>query len=210
MKKIKIILILSTLVLSFQSLTFAGLFSDDYRVENVPGGTLNKKYISEKYRISILFPSNWSIVPKSTKPYSVVKIRSEDGGGLESINIVIIPLGNKKEYSINDIENQLIPDFMTPLGSGYTEICGQKALWYKLYVDNTDMASKEGKGIFDGPASQYRVIKEYSCIYQVKFIKDNNFYQVTCGALDNTKERVLKRFENNIDLFMSMVQSFSV
>lgn len=90
--KIIILVLLSALITNMLlfSCSFAGL-KEDYSVENVSGMILNRKYISNKYNISILFPSSWEIVSNLTGKYSVVKIRSEQGSGLENLNITVIP-----------------------------------------------------------------------------------------------------------------------
>ena len=57
-----------------------------------------------------------------------MKIRSEHSRGLKNVNISVIPLDSKKEYSIKDFEDAEIPEMMTLLRSGQMQISDEKAL----------------------------------------------------------------------------------
>ena len=213
MKKITVLLVTIICVVFTGMLSFAGLFSEsekDYRVEDVSGMIFNKKFISTKYNISILFPSSWDVVQNITAQYSVAKIRSAHGGGLENINISVIPLDSKKEYSIKDFEDAEIPEMMTLLGSGQSQVDSEQALWKKMYMETSGIKSnKQMKEMLSAPSFMYRESEKHAVSYQVQVVRNNHLYTITCTTLDSTKELALKRFGNYKDLFTEMVQSFS-
>lgn len=211
-KNILIILLILTLI-CICYLSYAGIFSSsekDYRVEDVSGMILNKKFISTKYNISILFPSSWDVVKNITKSkYSVAKIRSEHGSGLKNIHIGLIPLDSKKEYSIKDFEDGEIPAMMTLLESGKMKIGSEPALWKKMYVEASGIKSnKQIKEMLPLPSFMYRVIAKHAVSYQVQVVRNNHLYTITCTAIDSTKKLALKRFDNYKDIYTEMVQSF--
>lgn len=184
----------------------------DYRVEDVSGTgmILNKKIISTKYNISILFPSSWDVVRNITDQYSVVTIRSEHGSGLENLNINVIPLDNEKEYSIKDIEDAGVPEVMTLLGSGRIQIGSKQALWKKTHMETSGiMSNKQMKEMLSKPLFRYRKIERHAVLYQVQVVRNNHIYTISCTALDSTKKLALKRLDEYEDLYTEMVQSFN-
>ena len=212
MKKITLALLLVTSILIINPLSFAGLFSDsdkDYKIEDVPGMILNKKYISTKYNISIFYPSSWDVVENITGKYSVVKIRSEHGSGLENVNITVIPLDNKKEYTIDDFKDGETPEMLTLLGSGDIKVGSEQAIWKKMYMETSGIKSnKQMKEMLSAPSFMYRESEKNAVSYQVQVVRNNHLYTISCVALDSTKELALKRFDNYKDLFSEMVASF--
>jgi len=160
MRKNILIMFSVTTLICLCSLPFAGVSysaENDYKIEDVSGMILNKKFVSTKYNISILFPSSWDVVDNVTGKYSVVKIRSERGSGLENVNITVIPLDSKKEYSIKDFESNDVPEMMTLLGSGQMQIGSEEALWKRMFMETSGIkSSKEAKEILSAPAFMYR------------------------------------------------------
>lgn len=213
MKKYILILFSVATLLSVCSLSFAGVFSSpdkDYKIEDVSGMILNKKFISTKYNISILYPSSWDVVENVTGKYSVVKIRSERGSGLENVNIAVIPLDSKKEYSIKDFESNDVPEMMKLLGSGQMQIGSEEALWKRMFMETAGIkSSKEAKEILSAPAFMYRESEKNLVSQQVQLVRNNHLYTITFSALDSTKELALKRFDDYKELFTEMAQSFS-
>ena len=209
MKKIAIALVIIASIVFTDSLSFAGLFSEsekDYKIEDVSGIILNKKFISNIYNISILYPSSWDVVRNITAKYSVVKIRSEHGSGLENVNIGVIPLDNKKEYSIKDFEDAESTDMMTLLGSGHVQIGSEQALWKNMYMETSGILSnKLMKEMLSAPSFMYRESEKNAVLYQVQVVRNNHLYTITCAVLDSTKDLALKRFDNYKDLFSEMV-----
>lgn len=213
MKKNILIMFSVATLICLCSLSFAGVFAspeNDYKIEDVSGMILNKKFISTKYNISILYPSSWDVVQNVTAQYSVVKIRSEKGSGLENINISVIPLDSKKEYSIKDFEDGEIPSMMTLLESGKMKVGSELALWKKMYMETAGIkANKQITDMLSAPSFMYRESEKHAVSYQVQVVRNNHLYTVTCAALDSTKELALKRFDDYKDLFTEMVQSFN-
>ena len=126
--------------------------NQDYTIEETSNKVLNRKFISTKYNISVLFPSSWAITNRIITEYSVVKIRSDNGKGLENINITVIALDNQREYSIQDFKEHILPKGMELIDSGYTEIANEKSIWRKVYFDfDTLLDDKSIKDMLDAP-----------------------------------------------------------
>ncbi|MGH7901121.1 MAG: hypothetical protein ACRENZ_05225, partial [Thermodesulfobacteriota bacterium] len=194
------------------ALSFAEMTPDtkqDYLIEDVAGMILNKKFISTKYNISLIYPSSWDVVPTVIEQHSVVKIRSEQGSGLENVNISVIPLDDKREYSIKDFESNEVPELMTLLDSGRMQIGSEEALWKKMFIESSRIKSnKQLKEMLSAPAFMYRESEKYAISYQVQLVRNNHLYTITFSALDSTKELASKRFDDYKDLFDEMAQSF--
>lgn len=183
--------------------------NQDYTIEENSNEVLNRKYISAKYNISILFPSSWSITSYIAK-YSVVKIRSDKGKGLENINIAVIPLDNQREYSIQDFKEHILSEGMELIDSGYIEIANEKSIWRKVYLDvDTLMDDESIKDILDAPLFLYKKTDECVVGYQAQLVKNNHLYIINCSALDSSKKSALHRFESNKDLLLQMLHSFN-
>jgi hypothetical protein len=187
--------------------------NQDYAIEETSNKVLNRKFISAKYNISVLFPSSWAITNRIITEYSVVKIRSNNGKGLESINITIIPLDNQKEYSIQDFKEHKLTKGMELIDSGYTEIANEKAIWRKIYFDSdtidTIIANKTIKDMLSAPSFLYKKTDECGIGYQAQLVKNNHLYTITCSVLDSSKKDALHRFENNKDLLLQILHSFN-
>ena len=213
----KIILIISILFIFFYLNCFTGMtaFSlsknnTDYTIEDTSNNVLNRKFISTKYNISILFPSSWAITNSVITEYYVVKIRSDNGKGLENINISIIPLDNQREYSIEDFKEHILSKGMELIDSGYIEIANEKSIWRKIYFDVDTVIDDESiKDILDTPSFLYKKTEEYGVLYQAQLVKNNHLYAITCGVLDSSKNLALQRFDRNKDLFLQMLYSFN-
>ena len=122
----------------------------------------------------------------------------------------MIPLDNKKEYSIKDFEGAEITDMGTLLGSGHVQIGSEQALWKKVYMETSGVLSnKLMKEMLSAPSFMFRESEKNAVLYSVQIVRNNHLYTIGCTALDSTKELSLKRFDNYKDLFSEMVQSFS-
>jgi len=184
--------------------------NQDYTIEETSNKVLNRKFISTKYNISILFPSSWAITNRIITEYSVVKIRSDNGKGLENINITVIALDNQREYSIQDFKEHILPKGMELIDSGYTEIANEKSIWRKVYFDfDTLLDDKSIKDMLDAPLFLYKKTDECSIGYQAQLVKNNHLYTISCSVLDSSKKVALHRFESNKDLLLQMLHSFN-
>jgi len=183
--------------------------SNDYKIESTQDKLLNKKFVSLIHNISVNYPANWEITPTPIDDYSVVKIRSERGKGLENINITVIPLNNKKKHAIEDFENIRQSNSMELLDSGYTTIGSEKALWKTWHMETRKIWSNPKiKDMLKKPSFMYRESANNGFVYQIQIVWMNNLYTITAGALGSSKDEAKKNFEKNENLLMLIVNSF--
>ena len=209
MTAVKVLFLSIGLFFSVPSIVHAGLLSGpDFVIEDSQNSALPKRAVSKKYGISIQFPSGWG-PSKQVSKYSALKFRSENGKGFESVNIQVIPMGEKK-YTIEDFETPSADSHTEILDSGYFEIAGQKALWQKRYNETAFLKKDEVvKRLLVKPSFMYKERAPSNAAYQIKIVAHDRLYTVSCGVLDQNRDAALLKLEANWKLFDAILHSFN-
>lgn len=151
-------------------------------------------YRNEQYYFSIVFPDNWK-VEKGRNPNVVVKATSENGEGLESINILVKELPEVAQgVDITELaegKDLLYSERQTLIGFGQTFIDNEKALWAESIVSYTAMD-----------------LTIYVVQYQVITVQGDNIFAITAGAGEITKDKAMKNYQLFEPLFKQTIGSF--